>query len=233
MGGESSHPTSAMVFSPIRLMKPPVKIKVSILSATLLLIVVTLCRGLDEEARKHWLHELGGSFFISRDQVQADLKLTDDQKRKLDPKLTADVQEVQQVQSLPPTQRPQALQSLRQKLSSDLDVSLNEILTPSQLKRFQQLKLQYDMPGIMLQPTIGKALEITEDQRKQFQGLIQTMQTSVLPLIREAKSGGNPQQILPKVIQLRLDCQAKIEALLSSSQRQQWKEMVGSPLVIW
>ena len=37
----------------------------------------------DEEARKHFLHELGGPFFVSRDKVQEELKLSDDQKLKL------------------------------------------------------------------------------------------------------------------------------------------------------
>ena len=110
---------------------------------------------------------------------------------------------------------------------------LKQTLTADQLKRFQQLKLQYDEPSIMLQPEVGKELAITDEQRQQFMGLIQGMQKQVMPLVKGAKTGGNPQEILPKVTKLRLDCQARIEALLSDPQQKQWKEMTGPPLVIW
>ena len=59
------------------------------------------------------------------------------------------------------------------------------------------------------------------------------MQKKIEPLMKEARSIGNPQEILPKVIRLRLDCQGQIEALLSESQKEQWKEMTGKPFVIW
>jgi Spy/CpxP family protein refolding chaperone len=187
----------------------------------------------DEEARAHFLHDLGGPFFVSRDKVQADLKLSDEQKHKLRETMTGYVQETMEVQKLSGAERKQAMQSLRQKSYKELDESLKEILTPEQLKRFAELKLQYDMPMIMLQPDIVKELNITDEQRQQFMTLIQEMQKVVVPLIQGARSGGNPQEILAKVTKLRLDCQGKIEALLSDAQKTQWKEMTGTPLVIW
>ena len=75
------------------------------------------------------------------------------------------------------------------------------------------------MPHIMLQPEVGKELNITDEQRQQFMGLIQGMQKEVLPLMKEAKTGGNPQEILAKVTKLRLECQGKIEALLNDAQK--------------
>jgi hypothetical protein len=51
--------------------------------------------------------------------------------------------------------------------------------------------------------------------------------------MKEAKSGGNQQEILGKVTKLRLDCQGKIESLLSEAQKKQWQELTGKPLVIW
>ena len=187
----------------------------------------------DEEARAHFLHELGGPFFVSRDKVQEDLKLSDDQKHKLRETLTGYVQETMKVQKLDGAERKQAMQSLRQKSYQQLEVFLKEILTPEQLKRFAELKLQYDMPMAMLQPDIVKELNITDEQRQQFITLIQEMQKVVAPLIQESRSGGNPKEILAKVTKLRLDCQGKIEALLSDAQKTRWKEMTGTPLVIW
>jgi tetratricopeptide (TPR) repeat protein len=187
----------------------------------------------DEEARAHFLHDLAGPFFVSRDKVQADLKLSDDQKHKLRETMTGYVQETMKVQQLSGAERKQAMNSLRQKSYKQLELFLKEILTPEQLKRFAELKLQYDMPMIMLQPDIVKELNITDEQRQQFMTLIQEMQKVVAPLIQASRSGGNPHEILAKVTKLRLDCQGKIEALLSDAQKTQWKEMTGTPLVIW
>jgi hypothetical protein len=187
----------------------------------------------DEEARAHFLHELGGPFFVSRDKVQGDLKLSDDQKHKLRETMTGYVQETMKVQQLSGAERKQAMQSLRQKSYQQLEAFLKEILTPGQLKRFAELKLQYDMPMIMLRPDVVEVLNVTDEQRQQFMTLIQEMQRVVGPLIQASRSGGNPQEILAKVTKLRLDCQGKIEALLSDAQKTQWKEMTGTPLVIW
>jgi hypothetical protein len=187
----------------------------------------------DEEARAHVLHERAGPFFVSREKVQGDLKLSDDQKHKLWETMTGYVQETMKVQKLSGAERKEAMQSLRQKSYKQLEVFLKKILTPEQLKRFAELKLQYDMPMIMLRPDIVKELNTTDEQRQQFIRLIQEMQKVVVPLIQGSRSGGNPQGILAKVTKLRLDCQGKIEALLSDAQKMHWKEMTGTPLVIW
>jgi hypothetical protein len=201
--------------------------------AALLLAAVGRSPAQDEESRRHLLHELGGPFFVSRDPVQDDLRLSDEQKQKLRAKLSADVQEAVTVEALKSGEREPAMRALRQKSYPEIEKFLRENLTSEQFARFQQLKLQYDTPAIMLQPEIGKELAITDAQRQQFMGLIQEMQKAIVPLMKEAKSSGNPQEILPKVIKLRQECQAKIEGLLSDAQRTRWKEMIGRPLVIW
>ena len=220
---------------PIHTMKTIMKYKfIAIVTvAVLLLAGARMSRAQDDESRKHLLHELGGPFFISRDPVQEDLKLSADQRQKLRDKLSADVQDAATVEKMKSDEREQAMQSLRQKSFEKLESFLKETLTAEQLNRFQQLKLQYDMPHIMLQPEIGKELNITDEQRQQFMSLIQEMQKVILPLMKEAKTGGNPQEILAKVTKLRLECQGKIEAFLNDAQKKRWAEMTGKPLVIW
>jgi uncharacterized protein YoxC len=198
-----------------------------------LLLVVGITRAQDEETRKHLLHELGGPFFVSRDKVQEELKLSDEQKQKLRDKLTADLQEggklVERLKGVKGGAREEAMRPSYERL----EAFLQENLKADQLKRFQQLKLQYDTPAIMVRPEIVKELKITDEQRKQFMDSIQEMQKEIGPLTQMAHSGGNPQEILQKVTKLRQDCQGKIEALLSDAQKQQWVGMIGQPFVIW
>ena len=65
--------------------------------AFLLLAAAGIAWAQDEQTRKHVLHELGGPFFVSRDKVQEELKLSDDQKQKLREAMTDYVQETMKV----------------------------------------------------------------------------------------------------------------------------------------
>jgi Spy/CpxP family protein refolding chaperone len=197
------------------------------------LLFACLASAQDEQARNHFLHALGGPFFVSRDVVQEDLKLSDDQKQKLRKFMIGYIQEAMTVQKLSGREREQAMKSLREKSFEKLEAYLKEILTSEQLTRFEQLKLQYDVPSIFLGPQVEKELKITNEQRQQFMGAIQQMQQQIQPLLQEAKTGGNPQAILPKVIKLRRECEATIKTYLTDTQKRQWEEMTGTRLDIW
>ena len=201
--------------------------------AFFLLAAASITRAQDEETRQHQLHELGGPFFVSRDKVQEELKLSEDQKQKLRKKLSADIQETKEVSGKLKALKGGEREKMMQPFYENLETFLKENLTADQLKRFEQLKLQYDTPSIMLRPEIVTKLNITDEQRQKFMGAIQDMQKEIAPLLKEAKSGGNPQEILLKVTRLRQDCQGRIVILLNDAQRKQWEEMTGQPFVIW
>ncbi len=60
--------------------------------------------------------------------------------------------------------------------------------------------------------------------------VVQDMQKKIAPLIKEAESGGDPQEIRPKIMKIRKEHEGKLEALLTDAQKKQWKEMLGKPL---
>jgi hypothetical protein len=55
------------------------------------------------------------------------------------------------------------------------------------------------------------------------------MQGKIQPLIEEAESKGNPQEIRPKAMKFRQDYGRKIEAVLNKTQKRLWNEMLGKP----
>ena len=61
-------------------------------------------------------------------------------------------------------------------------------------------------------------------------GVIQDMQKKIEPLLKKAQSGGNPEEIRPKVIKIRKDHEEKIEKLMTDAQREQWNAMRGKPV---
>ena len=83
-----------------------------------------------------------------------------------------------------------------------------------------------------MQPEVARELKITDEQQNQFMGVVQEMQKKIEPLIKEAQSGGNREEIWPKIMKLRNEHEAKIEALLTDGQKKQWKEMIGNPFAL-
>jgi hypothetical protein len=185
-----------------------------------------------DEARKHVVEALGGgSFLVFRDKVQEELKLSDKQVAKILEKFPGYAQETRKVfdkiADLKPEQREKEMHSHRRQAHAKLAALLKETLKAEQLERLRQLELQQHGAFALGRPEIVKDLKITVEQRKQFMGIVQQMQKKIEPLMREAQSGGNPQEIWPKVMKIRRDHEGKIEAILSDAQTRQWKKMVG------
>lgn len=187
------------------------KTKTNILFACLLLAAAGIARAQDKEARKH---PSGEPSIITRDYIQDELKLSDDQKHKLD-KTSPDFRKVLDSNS-------------QEKTWAFVEATLNA----EQLKRFEQLELQHEGPPALFRPEIAKKLQITGEQQKQFMGLVQEMTKKLEPLIKESKSAANPQEMekmRQEALKLRQDCQGKMEALMNDAQKKQWKEMIGKP----
>lgn len=188
-----------------------------------------------DEARKQLVEALGGgAFLVYRDKVQEELKLSDEQKQKLFEKFPEFVQETmdlfEKIKDLKPEEKEKQMQQHRKKCDEKLSGILKEVLQGKQRDRLLQLQLQQAGAFALLgENEAFKKLKITDEQRKQFMGIVQGMQKKIEPLIKEAQSGGNPEEIRPKVMKIRKDHQDKIEAILSDEQKKQWKEMLGKP----
>ena len=171
-----------------------------------------------------------------RDKVQEDLKLTKEQKEKLEQHLQEllpdAMQFFQKIDGLKGEEREKELKAYRPKVQEKLAAVLKETLKEDQRKRLRSWSCngRGRSPCCMGTSEIGKDLKITDEQRKQFMAVVQDMQKKIAPLIKEAQSGGNPQEIRPKIMKIRKEHEGKIEALLTDAQKKQWKEMLGKPL---
>jgi hypothetical protein len=187
-----------------------------------------------DEARKHVVEALGGgSFLVFRDRVQEELKLSREQKEQLLERVRGYAHRTKKVfdkiTDLKPEEREKELQAHRQKSHEQLMAFLEVALKAEQLERLQQLALQQQGPFALGRPEIVKKLKITVEQRKQLMGVVGEMQKKIEPLMKEAQSGGDPQEIWPKVMKIRKDHEGKLEAILSEGQKKQWKKMLGKP----
>ena len=152
-------------------------------------------------------------FIVFDPSVPEELKLSDDQKQKLKEKLP----DFFNPKSPDYQQRSKAPDAAAHK---ELWAFLKEMLTAEQFKRFQQLVLQHEPPQV-LRPDTAKELQITNEQRKQIQDLIQDY---VKKETENKGEKGRPRGIRSKA---RVEFDDKLDAVLSSAQRAQWHEMCG------
>jgi hypothetical protein len=184
-----------------------------------------------EEALKKLRHDVGGSFIVSRDEVQEDLKLTAEQKEKLQALLGELVPDAlrffRKIQGLNPEDRKKELTAYRPKAQEKLAAKLTEILDGEQRTRLRQLELQRE--GLR-NGEIWKDLQITNEQRTKFMAMMRQAQQETQLLLEKLNKGGTVQEIQPQVIKVRDDLEGKLEVLLTDTQKKQWHEMLGKPI---
>jgi hypothetical protein len=191
--------------------------------------------GAPDDAPQQLMEMLGPPFVVFRVKAQAELNLSAEQKQKVQKRLQGTLQEAMQFfQTLGGRNgedRDKALQSYREKAQGSLRGFLDGLLNEEQLKRLRQLEMQQEGSfALVARPDVGQELKITEDQRKQLLGVIHDMEMKIAPLVKELQSGGNPQEIGPKIMKVRKDQESRLEAVLTVAQKKQWKEMLGKPL---
>ena len=203
-------------------------------SVSLLLFAALASAQVPDEARKMVAQEVGGPFLVFHDKAQVDLKLSDKQKEKLLDKLSGYLPEMmptfEKMKDAQQADKQKMMQELRQKWHKKLTADLKDVLEAKQQERLGQLSIQQEGLFVVLgESETSKKLHITDEQRKQAMGVVQELQKKVEPLIKEAQSGGNHEEIHRKVMKIRKEHEGKIEAILSDAQKKQWKEMIGEP----
>jgi hypothetical protein len=190
--------------------------------------------GAPEDARRQITETLGPPFLVFRDKVQEELKLSHEQKGKLEKRLQGTVQNAmqffQKLGDKKPEEREKELHSYVEKAQENLTAFLQGLLQEEQLKRLRQVMFQRE--GLFAQGNgeVMKELEITDQQRQQFFEVVQQMEKKIEPLLKKAQKGGKPEEIRPKVMKIREEHMGRIGALLSDAQKKQWQEMLGKPL---
>ena len=189
------------------------------------------------EAGRQITETLGPPFLVFREEVQEELKLSDVQKKKLEKRLQDTVPDAmqffQKLGDRQPEERQKELHAYVEKAQENLTAFLQGLLQEEQFNRLRQVMLQRDrLFGLLGNAEVAKELEIADKQRQQFGEVAQEMQKKIEPLMKEAQSGGNPQEIGPKIMKIRKEQVDRIEALLSDAQKKQWKEMLGKPFTL-
>ncbi len=172
----------------------------------------------------------GGWLLLSNKGVQKELKLTDEQARKLEAFRT-EAREMAREQArglrdLPADGRRAKLQELTRSSNEALQKGLADTLKPEQVKRFEQIAVQAapDAFGI---PRVQEALKLTDDQKAQIKEINEETTKSMRGLRDEFRN--DREAAMKKGAEMRKGAKEKAAALLTDDQKKAWKELIGEP----
>lgn len=175
---------------------------------------------------------MGGMFgpptagrLIGAKEVQEALKLTEDQKTKID-KITEDSRAATRelFQGGGPPDRDKMVE-----LSKETSNKINEVLDAGQQKRLTGILIQVAGPAAIADPAVAKELNITEDQKKELQSVREEAR-SELEKLRD--DNGSREDRMKKVKEIQEDINKKVLAKLTSDQQQQLESLKGEKVDI-
>jgi hypothetical protein len=182
-----------------------------------------------EESKKILRHEFGFTFLVYRDKIQTELGLSADEKAALEQHLgevaTADLAFLQSKEA-----HQGEFEAYRSKALEKLESVLKITLSDSQRKRLCELVRQRE--GLFGGPSLWGGLQITDEQKAQFMAVIEPMHKKMIAVAAGAQHATNRSEFERRVLGLRADLERQMEAILTDSQRKQWKEMLGKPIAI-
>jgi hypothetical protein len=163
---------------------------------------------------------------LANEDVQKELKLTDEQKEK--------VKEFAPVQAQARGQRQQGQgrgnREANPEAAKAAEKFVKETLTADQQKRFQQITYQVKGVAAFTEEDVQKELKLTDEQKTKFKALAEDYTKDARELMQGARgAGGNNQEIAQKRQAMTKDYSEKAQGLLTGDQKKAWKELTGAP----
>jgi len=163
-----------------------------------------------------------GGDLTTNEKVQADLKLTDDQKEQIK-KIIADAPRPMRDPNMSREERMAKAQEARK----DLEDKINTVLNDSQKTRIKEIRLQVRGVQALSDKTVAESLKLTDDQVNK----IKDLNKSLTDARTAAFSGGRPDQdAMDKLTKLRTETNEKILAVLTPDQKASFEKMQGAKI---
>jgi len=167
----------------------------------------------------------GGGGLLMTPGVQKELKLTDEQKQKVETALKEfrekHADDYSKLRDLEPKEQMEAFQ----KLTHESREAVTPILDKEQAKRFKEIDRQVRGVQAFADHDVQKHLKLTDKQKEE----IKTIQEDSVKQMREifTNAQGDAQGAREKFTALRKDSLEKVTKILTDDQKKTWKEMTG------
>jgi hypothetical protein len=172
----------------------------------------------------------GSAWLLHRGDVQAELKLTEDQKGRLSAVAKADWNGMrtmfEALQKVPREERAARVNEFHASLAG----KRTDVLTPEQDKRLRQIALQQEGIGAILRRSNAEALALSEDQRRRIESTLRESGEATAALSRGPGRGSEDSR--RKRAELRRRTAETVLGVLTDEQRARWKDMTGEPFAL-
>jgi Spy/CpxP family protein refolding chaperone len=163
----------------------------------------------------------GPAMLLRNEQVQEELKLTDDQKTKLEEALRPQRGEgFRPGQDLSAEERRELRERFAERREQQ-EKQINEILTSDQQKRLRQIQLQQRGLAALLDEEVAKEVGVSEEQQNQIREVLRAQAAEQRELGRDASREDRQR--------LRQQTEEKALAVLTTEQKAKFEELKGEP----
>jgi Spy/CpxP family protein refolding chaperone len=176
---------------------------------------------------------------LHNESVQLDLKLTPEQIDKLKElgktAMEGAREQWAKFRDLSPEERRAKMQELRPKFQAraeEIKKKIAAILTPAQMDRLKEIRLQAAGPGALSDPDVLKALNLTDEQKEKIKKLRQQVADFIAEnakLSREERQQKRT-ELREKMQKLRQKVMEDIVTVLTADQRAQLEKLKGKKI---
>jgi len=176
---------------------------------------------------------VGQTPWFSNQSIRQQINLNDEQFNRLNKSYGESYSRYQQGvtglgTNLTPEQRSQRMQGLQHDFNKTFSTSTNDIITDPQARtRYNQLYLQYRGYDAFSDPMVQEKLNLTDQQRQQFNRYQQDWNQSVGDLNRTYVN--DREGTTKRFNEMRQREQERMQGVLTDQQRQTWRQMTGDP----
>lgn len=175
----------------------------------------------------------GGALLLGNESVQAELKMTDEQKAKVKEVVERERDKMRefgaQFKEGGEIDRDKVRAQMKEMAESGEKV-IKDILNPDQQKRLKQILWQQAGALVFADKDFATALKITDDQSERFKTIGEEFQEDMQELRQTTR--GNQQEFQQKMQALRQEVTERTMEVLTPEQRKAHKEMLGAPFEI-
>jgi Spy/CpxP family protein refolding chaperone len=165
---------------------------------------------------------LGPAFLLTQESVQKELKLSDDQLKKVKD-LGEKMREARG--KLRDLDREEARKKM-QELTKENEKALADILSKDQGKRLKEISLQLQGGRAFANAAVAKELNITDEQKKQIQDINTKSREEIMNIFQ---GEGSREEKTKKMAEHTKAVQEKLMKVLTDEQKKKWKDMTGKP----
>lgn len=160
-------------------------------------------------------------FLLSQKSVQEELKLTEDQVKKVKELSDKQRESFRGLRDLSQEERQKKMAEAAKANTK----ALAEILKPEQLKRVKQISLQQRGAGALRDPEVVKTLNLTDEQKDK----VKTIQDEARKARGDGQRGDRSAEARKKREEARKATNDKLLGVLTAEQKSKLKELTGEP----